>query len=456
MKYFFGFVIIVFICFLSACGGGGGNSSGDGNSSGEDTTIALKKWGTAELLENNDGDVRNPQLASNNQGTVIAAWKQHDGISYNLWVNLYNGSTWEGAQLIESEIQASPQLACDNDGNAIILFRRDGNVWATFFDGTAWGNAELIETNNDGIADFGTQSISFDDNGNAIATWIQIGTEYGVWANRFDGTSWGTPVLLSTNGNDSKTSVVVAVDGWSGSAMVAWEQTFNDQNMSRRLVSAMFDGQYWEAPAYVTTQDAVVTNSPSAPYITFDGLGHTAIIWINTDGGNNNFIWSSRHNGTSWEPVHAHSTGFESEYNYFSRSPKISFDSTGKGSAIWAGVDTGFIDESYIWGSEYNGTSWSDPELIVQWHDSNWPEPDLSMDEMGNTYLTWLYDTGVGWDVYARWFDGVTLSDAERYETNEQITASEMKTVFDGASRNVVIWVQGDGARTNLWVNTFD
>ena len=58
------------------------------------------------------------------------------------------------------------------------------NIWANRFDGSSWGTAELIETDNAGDA-FDPQ-VAFDNSGNAIAVWQQFdGTLDNIWANRF-------------------------------------------------------------------------------------------------------------------------------------------------------------------------------------------------------------------------------------------------------------------------------
>jgi hypothetical protein len=82
-----------------------------------------------------------------------------------------------------------PQIAVDSVGNAIAVWNQsDGtrnNIWANRFNGTSWGTAELLETDNaDGA--FSPQ-IAFDSSGNAIAVWNQSdGNRVNIYANRFD------------------------------------------------------------------------------------------------------------------------------------------------------------------------------------------------------------------------------------------------------------------------------
>jgi len=59
------------------------------------------------------------------------------------------------------------------------------NIWANRFNGTSWGTAELIETEDLGHAF--KPKIAIDSSGNAIAVWQQNdGTRNNIWANRFE------------------------------------------------------------------------------------------------------------------------------------------------------------------------------------------------------------------------------------------------------------------------------
>jgi hypothetical protein len=83
------------------------------------------------------------------------------------------------------------QIAFDSSGNAIAVWTqwdstqsRD-NIWANRFNGNSWGTAELLEEDDNG--DASQPQIAFDSSGNAIAVWKQSdGTRYNIYANRFD------------------------------------------------------------------------------------------------------------------------------------------------------------------------------------------------------------------------------------------------------------------------------
>ena len=107
------------------------------------------------------------------------------------WSFTTRDGDWGTAVKIETAAGSAlnPRIAFDGSGNAIAVWvQNDGtrdNIWANRFNGTSWGTAELIETDNAGEA-YSTQ-IAFDSSGNAIAVWQQNdGTRNNIWANRFE------------------------------------------------------------------------------------------------------------------------------------------------------------------------------------------------------------------------------------------------------------------------------
>ena len=133
-----------------------------------------------------------PQIAIDSNGNALAVWYQYDGTRNNIWANRFDGSSWGSATLIETDNAGHayfPQIAIDDNGNALAVWQQfDGtryNIWANRFDGSSWGSATLIETDNAGSATI--PQIAIDDNGNALAVWSQYdGTRYNIWANRFE------------------------------------------------------------------------------------------------------------------------------------------------------------------------------------------------------------------------------------------------------------------------------
>ncbi|VAW89606.1 hypothetical protein MNBD_GAMMA17-697, partial [hydrothermal vent metagenome] len=194
-------------------------------------TTADGAWGSAEQIEvENAGSASSPQIAFDSNGNALAVWFQWDDTRRNIWANRFDGSNWGAAEQIEDDDVGSalhPQIAFDSNGNALAVWHQwDGirwNIWANRFDGANWGAAEQIEDDDAGDA-FDSQ-IAFDSNGNALAVWEQTdGTLINIWANRFDGTSWGTAELIEDDDAGNARDPQIAVDN-NGNALAVWFQS---------------------------------------------------------------------------------------------------------------------------------------------------------------------------------------------------------------------------------------
>jgi hypothetical protein len=121
------------------------------------------------------------------------------------------------------------QVSVNSSGHAIAVWQQyDGtteSIYANRFDGTSWGTAELIETNDNGSADLA--QVAVDSSGNAIAVWRQFdGSVYNIWANRFNGIIWGTAQLIENDDNGGADDPQVEIDS-SGNATAVWSKAIN-------------------------------------------------------------------------------------------------------------------------------------------------------------------------------------------------------------------------------------
>jgi hypothetical protein len=305
-------------------------------------TTAEGTWGTHELIETNTGYATIPQVAFDSNGNAIAVWAQRNDPNNNvsIYANRFNGTNWGTAELIETGDAGNagtPQVAVDSNGNAIAVWRQyDGtknNIYANRFNGTAWGTAELIETGDSGNA-FDPQ-VALDSNGNAIAVWYQDdGTINNIYANRFNGTNWGTAELIETN-TGYATSAQVAVDS-NGNSIAVWIQRDSANNFS--TYANRFNGTDWGTAELIETGDA---GNALDPQVAVDSNGNAIAVWHQYDGTKNN-IYANRFNGTAWGTAELIETGDAGNAFY----PQVALDSNGNAIAVWH-QDDGTINNIY-------------------------------------------------------------------------------------------------------------
>ena len=82
----------------------------------------------------------------------------------------------------------APQIAMDATGTAIAVWMQSDfngdNIWANRFDGASWGTAELVEADSAGTAS--SPQIAMDGTGKAVAVWYQGCLILdNIWANQF-------------------------------------------------------------------------------------------------------------------------------------------------------------------------------------------------------------------------------------------------------------------------------
>ncbi|HEY3421455.1 MAG TPA: NosD domain-containing protein [Methanomassiliicoccales archaeon] len=282
-------------------------------------TYAAGAWGTAQLLETATGDAKTPQVAMDNNGNAVAVWGQYDGAYYSTYANRYTAGAWGAAKLIETAKGDAqiPQVAMDNNGNAIVVWVQLDNVWrlsiyaSKYTNAIGWGTTQLLETSN---VDAGSPQVAMDNNGNAIVVWVQAGMIYadrysaGAWgtaqpiktstvwgsspqvamdnngnavaiwaqggsiyANRYSAGAWGTAKLLNTSAGWAMTPQV-AMDN-NGNAVAIWAQ-------GGSIYANRYSAGAWGTAKLIETgaKDAFV------PQVAMDGSGNALAVWQQNDG----------------------------------------------------------------------------------------------------------------------------------------------------------------------------
>jgi len=345
-------------------------------------------WGSAGLIEtDNAGGATNAQVAMDASGHALAVWQQEPslGAPVNIYANYFNGSIWGAAVPLEAGAGAAqlPQVAMDGTGKGVAVWHQNGavhvDVWANHFDGSSWGTAELIDTNT---AEDRSAQVAIATNGNALVVWEQFtgsrnrivssvyngatwsaaqaiesvntgqgvaprvamngsgngaavwrhndGTRYNIWGNHFNGSTWGTAVLLETSNTGDANPPQVAVSA-NGRAIAVWSQ---DDGTRTNIWANYFNGSSWGTAALVETDN---TGAAIDPQIQMDGSGNGVAVWRQAVGAGGN-IMSNYFNGSSWgtaKLVEANSPT--------TRNPQISLESNGNGFAVWTQGLTGDI-----------------------------------------------------------------------------------------------------------------
>lgn len=293
--------------------------------------VQLSEAGTHAVL---------PRIALNDAGDAVVAWEviEHDGPGIGnrtIWARRFTGGAWTAAVRISDAPPASytlysyrPRAGIDAAGHALVAWDQsdssdtfpDGIV-ASRFDGTGW-SAPFPVSGGTLYAAWTDVAVSAD--GSATVVWSQDTNPYdpgqpgggptipNIWASVFDGTSWGSPMLIGDPSladfeGCERTRVVMDA---SGRAFAIWEE---HRSAGNGIASAWFDpaGPTWSAPATLASS-AAPTDHLSFTSIAADGSGNAFAVWqSDVPGGSDSHGAAARYDATggAWDAATFFETG---------------------------------------------------------------------------------------------------------------------------------------------------
>ena len=412
---------------------------------------AIESWGTAELIETNDGDAGSPQVAMDEEGNAIAVWQQSDGIRHNIWSNRYVvGDGWGDAEFIETNDgdAGSPQVAMDEDGNAIAVWQQsddtDNSIWSNrYVVGDGWGTATVIEDDNS--VEAVNPQVAVDSAGNAIAVWQQSDdTDNSIWSNRYVvGDGWGTATVIEDDNSVEAVNPQVAVDS-AGNAIAVWEQ-FDG------IADGIWSNRYVVGDSWGTAEPVATGFGGHNPQVAVDSAGNAIAVWEASDGIVNG-IWSNRYAvDDGW------GTAELIEFNdaAMACNPQVAVDSAGNAIAVWQQITIGYS----IYSNRYVvGDGWEWPQLIETIDTTGYEHacnPQVAVDSAGNAVAVWQQSDGIRHNIWSnRYVVGDGWGDAEFIETNDG-DAGSPQVAMDEDGNAIAVWQQSDGTDISIWSNRY-
>lgn len=366
------------------------------------------------------------------------------------WSFTAGDGVWNTAELIETNNAggaSAPQVAVNADGRALAVWEQSEDfrhkIFANRFDGTSWGVAEIIESGSGGTAS--APQIAINADGQAIAVWTQSGnTRISVWVNRFNGSAWGTAEVIDVDDWGSSRSAQIALDA-AGRAIAVWAQF---DGSWYRILTRRFDGTDWGTAELIEAHNPGSLGDASDPQIVLDASGLGLAVWEEFDGSRKN-IWGNRFDGGDWGTARRIQTDIASEAS----APQIAINSDGQAVAVWAQSD-GTRDN--IWANSFDGNDWGVAEQIETDNAGGASGPQIAIDADGRAIAAWQQSDGARTNIWVNRFDGSAWSAAEQIETDNAGSAVSPQVALDAKGRALAVWHQSDGSRNHIWANRFD
>ena len=268
---------------------------------------------------------------------------------------------WTGATAIETDDIASsyPSIAFGPGGVAVAVWQNNADVYANIFDGTSWGTAQAIEGTTLGITDL---QLAVDMNGNAMAVWAHYtGSVNDIRAAYYNAAAvtpaWEPDVAIDgVNANDARYPQV-AFDG-SGNATVVWLQSDGaaDSIYTNRYEPG---GAGWGSPELLESANGVA----HAPDIAVDDGGDAIAVWTQ-DNLSYHAIYAAYYTaGGSW--VEQGEIGEGVGAGEDASNVSVAQDGDGNAIAVWHQLASDLSSTS-VWANRYTGgvtNAWGNPAV---------------------------------------------------------------------------------------------
>ena len=379
-------------------------TAADGSTATYTVTVTINRaWhNPANLADNISPDGQNayyPEVAMDNNGNAIIVWEQYNGANYHIYKSEYRNGVWVYPASLSDSISPDgtdagwPQVAMDNNGNAIISWcQYDGSYTQIFkseYRNGAWHHpANLSEhTNSNATTPSLYSQVAMDNNGNAIIVWEQLGH---IFKNEYRSGVWNGPASSSDYiaiGSNPR----LAMDN-NGNAIIAWERFVGGTYY--QIFKSEYRNGAWTYPA--STSDHISPNGEDAhyPHVAMDNNGNAIIVWWQRDGTDYH-VFKSEYRNVVWvHPVNlADNIGPGGNISW--SSPRVAMDDNGNAIIVWYQDANG----SQIFKSEYRNGVWVHPASLSDYISpigGSAAYPRVAMNNNGIAIIVWLNDEGDG------------------------------------------------------------
>ena len=409
-----------------------------------------------------------PQVAMDNNGNAIIVWWQHNGSNFQIFKSEYRNGSWSHPVGLSNNISpngqdaANPQVAMDNNGNAIIVWHQNsgtGNqIYKSEYRNGSWSHPAYL---SDNISPDGSDAryprVAMDNNGNAIIVWDQLdGSNSQIFKSEYRNGSWSHPTDLSNNispdGQNAYNPKVV-MDG-NGNSIIVWEQ---QDGINFQIFKSEYRNGSWIHPAQLTDNISLNGQTANSPQVAMDNYGNAIIVWYQNDGANYQ-IFKSEYRNSGW--IHpANLSDNISPDGKFAYNPQVAMDDNDNAIIVWM-QESGTGD--HIFKSEYRNGAWIHPvglsdNISLDGQTAYFPV-QISMDNAGNAIIVWNQSDGIHKQIFkseyrsGSWTHPAHLSDNISPDDQD---ALEQQVAMDDNGNAIIVWRQFNGIQEQIFMSEY-
>lgn len=240
-----------------------------------------------------------PYVAMDNNGNTIITWSQSNGTEDQIYKSEYRNGSWihpldliADAISIEERNFSDPKVVMDDNGNSIIVwYQSDGTnsrIYMSEYRNGSWSHpTDLLSGAISAAAENAySPDVAMDNDGNAVIAWKQSdGTEDQIYKSEYRNGSWIYPkdlfadsISLSGQAFDPK----VAMDD-NGNTIIVWGQVTG--SFSNQVYKSEYRNGAWIHPADTVTDAIGIAGQLAYGYqVAMDDNDNTIVIWGQWDG----------------------------------------------------------------------------------------------------------------------------------------------------------------------------
>ena len=355
------------------------------------------------------------------------------------------------------EFATEPQVAMDGSGNAVIVWRQNNNdshfthiFMSEYRDGTWIGPEGMADYINLDVGYPDPPQVAMDNNGNAVIVWNQSG---GVFKSECRDGIWTELAERISQAGRNAIYPQVAMDD-SGNAVIVWWEYDVSSTTSDQILACEYRNGVWTDPESISPNagDAIY------PQVAMDNNGNAVIVWLQKDGeGKWQICMSENRNGTWTSPEELAGDITDTSHTIFG-CPQVAMDNNGNAVIVWRQQDG--EDKWQIYMIEYRDGTWSTEPTIISPEDGDVRNPQVAMDDSGNAVIAWGQYAGSsvrGYKIFKiEYRDGAwTHPNIDEFICLDEGPAHYPQVAMDGSGSAVIAWHQNAGGFDRIFKSEY-
>jgi uncharacterized protein YheU (UPF0270 family) len=349
------------------------------------------------------------RVAMDDNGDAVITWYQSDGANLQIFKSEYRFNTWDYPLGLSDNISPDgmptyyPHVAMDVNGDTIIVwYQSDGvfgfQIYKSEYRAGNWTNPVNLNDHINPLYGAINPLVAMDDNGDAVIVWTQLDESYNaqVFKSEYRNGSWTHPSGLSDNISPDGQDVIAAHVAMSnnGDAVIVWLQSDGTNN---QIFKSEYRNGSWTHPADLGDNVSPDGQDANDPYVAMNANGNAVIVWRQSDGTYSQIYKSDYRAGTWKNPLDLNDniSPDGEPLNSNAIFTQAAMDDNGDAVIVWTQLDESY--NAQVFKSEYRNGSWTHPSGLSDNISPDGPFADLpqvAMDKNGNAIIVWYQKAG--------------------------------------------------------------